>query len=143
LKEASVARTRSTVTVAELPAIVADETRGIISIVGTNGGLSRIAGYIEDSNVVFGALSIKTEHGTIYLDPDSTVEISEEDKRQLPVADLEAINDDLTQLLSTRFGWTSQSGADDTSLDDLSHLVAAGIIDILRGRVQLGGPVDE
>ena len=137
------ARTRSTVTVAELPAIVADENRGIISIVGTNGGLSRIAGYIEDSSVVFGALSIETEHGTIYLDPDSTVGISEEDERQLPAADFLAINDDLTQLLATRFSWTSQSSADDTRLDDLSHLVAGGIIDILRSRVQLGGPVDD
>lgn len=136
------ARTRSTVTVAELPAIVADETRGIISIVGTNGGHSRIAGYIEDSNVVFGALSIETEHGTIYLDPDSTVGISEEDERKLPAADLEAINDDLTRLLSNRFSWTSESSADDARLDDLTHLVAGGIIDILRSRVQLGGPVD-
>lgn len=71
-------RTQSTVRVADIPAIVADPERGIVSLVGDHGGLSLITGDINESGVVFGALAIETEHGTVYLDLDSEVEISEE-----------------------------------------------------------------
>ncbi|MCB5280589.1 hypothetical protein [Arthrobacter sp. ES1] len=75
--------TQSTVRVGDIPSIVEDPARGIVSLVGSNGGLSRITGWIEESGVVMGALSIETEHGTVYLDPNETTRISEE----LPLPD--------------------------------------------------------
>lgn len=68
---------QSTVRVAGIPSIVEDPARGIVSLVGSNGGLSQITGWIEESGVVMGSLSIETEHGTVYLDPNETTQISE------------------------------------------------------------------
>jgi hypothetical protein len=70
--------TQSTVLVSDIPAIVADPNRGIVSLVGDRGGLSRITGDLSESAVVLGALAVETEHGTIYLDPESETRISEE-----------------------------------------------------------------
>lgn len=71
-------RTQSTVRVADIPGIIADNDRGIISLVGDHGGIALITGALAASAVVFGALAIETEHGTIYLDENSDVTISEE-----------------------------------------------------------------
>jgi hypothetical protein len=68
---------QSTVRIADIPAIIDDPKRGIVSLVGNNGGLSQITGWIEESKVVMGSLSIETEHGTVYLDPNETTPISE------------------------------------------------------------------
>lgn len=66
-----------TVPVADLAEIVGDPTRGIISLVGGHGGLALIVGDIEASSLMMGSLAVETEHGTIYLDPDGDVQISE------------------------------------------------------------------
>lgn len=68
--------TQHTVVVSDLAAIVADPQRGIFSLVGNFGGLALITGSIEDSHV-FGGIAIETEHGTVYLDPESEVVVSE------------------------------------------------------------------
>lgn len=39
-------------------------------LVGESGGLSAIYD-VEPSNIVFGMLMVETEHGPLYLDPDS------------------------------------------------------------------------
>jgi hypothetical protein len=75
---ALVPHTQSTVRVTDIPAIIADPDRGVISLVGDHGGLSLITGDVEDSGLVFGTLAFETEHGTVYLDPDAETTISEE-----------------------------------------------------------------
>lgn len=70
--------TRSTVKVAEVPAIAADPSRGVVSLVGDHGGLSLITGDIDASSLVLGTLALETEHGTLYLDPEADIVISEE-----------------------------------------------------------------
>jgi hypothetical protein len=69
---------QSTVRVADIPSIIEDPARGIVSLVGNNGGLSRITGRAERFGLIMGALSIETEHGVVYLYLDETAEISEE-----------------------------------------------------------------
>lgn len=71
------ARTKSTVRVSDIPAIVAASDRGIVSLVGDHGGLSQVVGEVHPSAVVRGTIRVETEHGSIYLDPDIEVEISE------------------------------------------------------------------
>jgi hypothetical protein len=68
---------QSTVPVADIPSIIEDPARGIVSLVGDHGGLSLITGPSHHSGLVMGTLSIETEHGVVYLDPDETTEISE------------------------------------------------------------------
>lgn len=70
--------TKSTVLVGEIPGILADPERGVISLVGGNGGLSLITGPAVTSGFVMGTLSIETEHGVVYLDQEEETEISEE-----------------------------------------------------------------
>jgi hypothetical protein len=69
---------QSTVRVGDIPSIMEDPTRGVVSLVGDHGGLSLITGPSHHSGLVMGTLSIETEHGVVYLDPDETTEISEE-----------------------------------------------------------------
>ena len=69
---------RSTVLVADIPGIVDDPARGVVSIVGDHGGLALITGPQRTSGLMMGTMSIETEHGVLYLDPDTEVEISEE-----------------------------------------------------------------
>lgn len=121
------ARTQLTVLVADLPSIIEDPERGVISLVGDHGGLSLITGGIEGSGLVMGALSIETEHGVVYLDPEQETEISEDDGQKLPVEKLDAINDSLSILLDQHFGGAGQSEADQKRLDDLTHAVAEQI----------------
>ncbi|MEO3931376.1 hypothetical protein WMO79_00990 [Micrococcaceae bacterium Sec7.4] len=69
--------TQSTVRVGDIPSIIDDPKRGIVSLVGGHGGLSQVTGPVSQSGLVMGLLSFETEHGVIYLDPDETTEISE------------------------------------------------------------------
>lgn len=70
--------TQSTVRTADIPAIVADSKRGIVSLVGDHGGLALITGDVKDSSALFGTMSFETEHGMVYLDPEGETTISEE-----------------------------------------------------------------
>lgn len=63
---------------ADIPGIVNDPARGIVSIVGDHGGFALITGPQHVSGLMMGTMSIETEHGVLYLDPDTEVEISEE-----------------------------------------------------------------
>lgn len=69
---------RTTVLVADIPRIVDDPARGVVSIVGDHGGLALITGPQQASGLMMGTMSVETEHGVLYLDPDTEVEISEE-----------------------------------------------------------------
>lgn len=73
------ANTQIEVKVADIPAIIDDPQHGVISLVGDHGGISLITGPSNASGLVMGTLSIETEHGVIYLDPDEMTTISEED----------------------------------------------------------------
>lgn len=68
----------STVPVADLPGIVTDPNRGVISLIGDHGNPSLITGYLRESSLVKWTLSVETEHGTVYLDLESTQRIREE-----------------------------------------------------------------
>jgi hypothetical protein len=68
---------QSAVRVADIPSIIEDPARGIVSLVGDHGGLSLITGPTQQSGLVMGTLSFETEHGVVYLDPDETTAISE------------------------------------------------------------------
>lgn len=68
----------STVPVADLPGIVTDPNRGVISLIGDHGNPSLITGYLRESSLVKWTLSVETEHGTVYLDLESTQRILEE-----------------------------------------------------------------
>lgn len=66
-----------TVAAREVQAILDDMGRGILSLVGTDGGLSLITGHFAQSALVPGSLLAETEHGMIYLPEDKQVAISE------------------------------------------------------------------
>src|SRR5699024_7048286 len=68
----------STVPVADLPGIVTDPNRGVISLIGDHGNPSLITGHLRESSLVKWTLSVETEHGTVYLDLESTQRIREE-----------------------------------------------------------------
>lgn len=69
---------QKTIRVGDIPAIVEDPKSGAVSLLGNHGGLSLITGPFARSGLVMGTLSIETEHGVVYLDPDELQEISEE-----------------------------------------------------------------
>ncbi|WP_311245332.1 MULTISPECIES: hypothetical protein [unclassified Microbacterium] len=71
-------RTPHTVLVRDLGEIVADPQRGMISLVGDHGGLALITGDVEESHVIRDTIGIETEHGTVHLEPDLEITISEE-----------------------------------------------------------------
>lgn len=66
-----------TIRVSELAGIVQSAT-GPISLVGDHDGQSLITGEVRESGLVMGTLSIETEHGTVYLDPEADQKISVE-----------------------------------------------------------------
>jgi len=66
------------VRVSDIAGIVEDSNRGVISLVGDHGGLSLITGEIASSSLMTGMIALETEHGTVYLDPEVEVTISEE-----------------------------------------------------------------
>lgn len=70
-------KTQSTVRVKDLAGVIADPTRGVVSLVGDNGGLSLINGEVVTSNLIPGTIAIETEHGVIRLPEDEHVTISE------------------------------------------------------------------
>lgn len=128
------ARTQHTITVSELPAVVLDPGRGLISLVGEHGGLSLITGDIEHSNLMRGTLAIETEHGVVHLEPDQEVRISEEDGRDLDArldASLYTVNDILTELLGSRFGWYATDDERYQGLNDTALTTSAAIDDLL------------
>lgn len=59
-------------------AVIEDPARGVVSLVGDRGGLSRITGDVQISHVIPGMVRVETEHGTVYLDDDQDMFISEE-----------------------------------------------------------------
>lgn len=126
-------QTQQTVLVAEIPAIIEDPARGIISLVGDHGGLSLITGSTHSSGLVMGTLSIETEHGVVYLDPDQETEISEDNGHSLTTAQLDSVNEALTELLGHEFNWTSSDVHDDERLDALAHIVGAEISNLIDG----------
>lgn len=73
------AQTTFTTSIKELTELVGSKDRGIFSLVGDHGGLSLITGEISLSNVIFGAVAIETEHGTLFLDEKAELTVSEED----------------------------------------------------------------
>lgn len=136
------ARTQHTVRVSDIPEIVDDPARGEISLVGSNGGLSLIVGDIESSGLVMGTLAIETEHGVVYLDPETDTQISEDDGRRLVQRGprvLFGLNTSLTTFLFRHFGWRTWRPGDseevaekrDEALNDLVHQVAESIDDFL------------
>lgn len=54
-----------------------DSLDGIGALVGSQGGLSVIEGDIENSSAIPGCIRIETEHGTIYADKDSFLDLAE------------------------------------------------------------------
>lgn len=99
---------RHTMTVSALPEFLADPDRGPISLVGDHGGHSAITGEISPSGLVMGTVSIETEHGTIYLDPEESIDIVEDDARVLDDR-VPGMQQDLTRLiedqLNERLDW--------------------------------------
>lgn len=75
------AQTTFTTTLEELADLIGRKGRGIFSLVGDHGGLSLITGEIYSSNVIIGTTAIETEHGTIYLDGEIELTVSEDDCR--------------------------------------------------------------
>jgi hypothetical protein len=69
---------QSTVRVGDIPSIIDDPKRGIVSLVGDHGGLSLITGPVSQSGLVMDLLSFETEHGVVYLNPEAVAQISEE-----------------------------------------------------------------
>ena len=128
------ARTTSTVKVSEIPSIIADPNRGVVSLVGDHGGLSLIVGDVEPSGLVMGSIAFETEHGTVYLDPDNEARISEDDGQSMPIDDLYFVNDVMTSLLDHfewRSGQTGQEEDDDEALNELAHSVGGSVLDLL------------
>jgi hypothetical protein len=52
----------------------ASENTGL-TLVGDNGGLSKVTGEISRSSAMRGFLAVETEHGTLYLDEDFDVTV--------------------------------------------------------------------
>lgn len=48
-------------------------------LVGDAGHLSLVTGEVDESNVIFGAMAIETEHGTLYVDGDEEMAVQESD----------------------------------------------------------------
>ena len=128
------ARTTSTVKVSEIPSIIADPNRGVVSLVGDHGGLSLIVGDAEPSGLVMGTIAFETEHGTVYLDPNAETGISEDDGQSMPIDDLYFVNDAMTSLLDHfewRSGQTGHEEDDDEALNELAHSVGGSVLDLL------------
>ena len=66
------------VLVSEIAGIVADPARGVVSLVGLQGGRSRIIGEIYYSYVIDNTIAFETEHGVVHLEPDQTQLIAED-----------------------------------------------------------------
>lgn len=49
---------------------------GVLALVGDHGGISLIAGDIEDSSMFPGMVTVLTEHGALYLDADAEVMVA-------------------------------------------------------------------
>lgn len=128
------ARTQHTVSGSELARIVADPKHGVISLVGDRGDLSLITGDINASSLIMSTLVVETEHGTVYLDPEAEIRISEDDGESLDsrvAGSVFAINDILTSHLAERFSWFAVDEEQYDALNDLTHTVAEAVDDLL------------
>ncbi|WP_394941164.1 hypothetical protein [Psychromicrobium sp. YIM B11713] len=128
------ARTQHTVHLTDLARIVDDPEHGIISMVGDHGGLSLITDGIDLSAIVLGTLVVETEHGSVYLNHDAEITISEDDGADLDqhaTGSLFAVNDLLTAFLAERFDWYSTDNISDEALNDATHSVAEVLSDLL------------
>lgn len=120
--------------VAGIPDFLADPDNGPLRLIGDQGGHSAITGEICESGLVMGTLSIETEHGTVYLDPESEIEVYEDDARILDDR-VEGLQDDLTHLitdqLNERLGWYARSDDRSQAVSDIARSLAEQIDTLL------------
>lgn len=129
-----------------LQSVIDDPERGVLSLAGNHGGLSLITGEVYESNVVQGMLAIETEHGTVYVDRDNEITVSEEDGKSLQdrkPGSLYELNTALTSFLANEFGW--HTAADDLEADERDEglndvvLAAGAAIDDLLAEYPANG----
>lgn len=115
--------------VSEIPDMAAP-----LRLIGDQGGHSAITGEVCGSNVVMGALAIETEHGTVYLDPESEIEVQEDDAKTLDDR-VEGLQDDLTHLitdqLNERLGWYAHSDDRSQAVGDIARSLVEQIDTLL------------
>lgn len=120
--------------VSEIPDFLADPDAGPLRLIGDQGGHSAINGEICESGLVMGTLSIETEHGTVYLDPELEIEVYEDDATILDDR-VEGLQDDLTHLvadqLNERLGWYADSGERSQAVSDIGRSLAEQIDTLL------------
>jgi len=130
----TMSRRHLTVKVSDIPGIIDDPQRGVVSLVGDHGGLSLITGDTHASGLVMGTLAIETEHGTVYLGPDFEAVISEDDGRTLEQRSeggIYAVADMLMCHLSERYSWYATSDDRAQALKELTDRVAGDLDDLL------------
>lgn len=120
--------------VAEIPGFLADPDMGPLRLIGDQGGHSAITGEVCESGVVMGTLFIETEHGTVYLDPESEIEVYEDDAKILDDR-VEGLQGDLTHLitdqLNERLGWYARSDDRSQAVNDIARSFAEQIDTLL------------
>lgn len=99
---------------AALPRLFEDPSVRSIDLVGMHGNLSRIVGAIEDSNMVFGAVAIETEHGTVYIDSEEQISVSVENVSHQPTGRW-------MQTYTGRKFFPMQPQVDDIDITDIAH----------------------
>ncbi|MFJ2662512.1 hypothetical protein [Arthrobacter koreensis] len=67
-----------TVPASDIPAITGDPARGVIRLVGERGGLSMIMTPAQSEGFIEAVIRIETEHGVLYLTPETTTVLREE-----------------------------------------------------------------
>lgn len=120
--------------VSEIPDFLADPDMGPLRLIGDQGGHSLITGTTRKSGLVMGTLSVETEHGTVYLDPESEVEVCEDDARILDDR-VEGLQDDLAHLitdqLNERLGWYAHNDECSDAVKDIARSLAEQIDTLL------------
>ena len=120
--------------VAEIPEFVADPYMAPLRLIGDQGGHSAITGEVCESGVLTGTLLIETEHGTVYLDPESEIEVYEDDAKTLDDR-VEGLQDDLTHLitdqLNERLGWYAHSDDRSRAVNNIARSLAEQIDTLL------------
>lgn len=120
--------------VCQIPDLLADPDMGPLRLIGDQGGHSAITGEVHKSGVVMGTLFIETEHGTVYLDPESEIEVYEDDAKILDDR-VEGLQDDLTHLitdqLNERLGWYADDSERAEGLNDIGRNLGQQIDSLL------------
>ena len=120
--------------VSEIPDFLNDPDMGSLSLVGDQGGHSAITGEVYESNVVMGTLAIETEHGTVCLDPESEIEVQEDDAKTLDDR-VEGFQNDLTRLiedqLNARLDWYADDSERAEGLNDIGRNLGQQIDSLL------------